>query len=90
MGPCVPLLAAELGQRMWTGWREESWHCPRLGGTAQEQRVSLSQGLPIPPHSQALNSFSLHGLQSSPLASGPASHFYKGLVSDLGSSPCLM
>lgn len=87
MGDSVPLCTAELGQRMWTGWSEESWHCPCLGGTTQEQRGSLSQGLPTPPHSQALNSFSLHRPTGIPSPQGPASHFDKGLVSDLGSSP---
>ena len=87
MGDSVPLCTAELGQRMWTGWSEESWHCPCLGGTIQEQRGSLSQGLPTPPHSQALNSFSLHRPTGIPSAQGPASRFDKGLVSDLGSSP---
>lgn len=67
---CVSLLTAESGQRLRTGWREESWHCPCLGGTPQGQRGSLSQGLPIPPHSQALNSSSLHwpaGIPSRPV-----------------------
>lgn len=70
MGASVPLLTAELGQRLWTGWSEESWYCPCLGGTAQGQRGGLSQGPPIPPHSQALNSSSLHwpaGIPSSPV-----------------------
>lgn len=77
------------GAGAWTGWREESPPCPCLRGPGKTKRTSVSRAA----HCALFTGTKFIPLwppAGNPRPAGPASHFHKGLVSDLGSAPCLM